>query len=122
MRRSVPILMKQRLKTYAFPKVLLMIQNFLNAYLSRMGPIIRKHQGFIDKYIGDAIMAIFPGYAENAINAAIGMMTQLSDYNIQRQHSGYVPLVIVIGVHTGPIMLGTIGESERMTKTDLLKK
>ncbi|NJO20567.1 MAG: 1-deoxy-D-xylulose-5-phosphate reductoisomerase, partial [Spirulinaceae cyanobacterium RM2_2_10] len=45
--------------------------NFLNAYLHRVGPIIRKHNGFIDKYIGDAVMALFPNSADDAVMAAI---------------------------------------------------
>lgn len=45
--------------------------NFLNSYLKRVGPVIRNHNGFIDKYIGDAIMALFPDSAQDAMNADI---------------------------------------------------
>jgi len=48
--------------------------NFLNSYLGRMGPIIRAHNGFIDKYLGDGIMALFPGGNENALKAALEML------------------------------------------------
>ena len=51
--------------------------NFLNAYLSQVSPIIRKHQGFIDKYVGDEIMALFPENAEDALKAAIAMQNEL---------------------------------------------
>ena len=44
--------------------------NFLNAFFGRMGLIIRLNEGFIDKYIGDVIMALFPGKAEYALRAA----------------------------------------------------
>jgi two-component system sensor histidine kinase ChiS len=91
--------------------------NFLNSYLSRMGPCIREHNGFIDKYIGDSIMAIFPGSVENAIDAAFEMRIQLSKYNKHREKSGYSPISIGIGLHTGQVMLGTIGEAERMDGT-----
>ena len=55
--------------------------DFLNSYLSRMGPVIRENSGFIDKYIGDAIMALFPETAENAVKASIEMMKQLNIFN-----------------------------------------
>ncbi|MCZ0904476.1 response regulator, partial [Microcoleus sp. HI-ES] len=47
--------------------------NFINSYLSRVSPVIRAHQGFIDKYIGDAIMALFPESADDAVRAAVEM-------------------------------------------------
>ncbi len=90
---------------------------FLNSYLSRMGPIIRKHGGIIDKYIGDAIMALFPVNTSSAINAAIEIRRELLDYNEQRHNFGYPPLDIGIGIHTGSIIVGTIGENERMDGT-----
>jgi two-component system sensor histidine kinase ChiS len=91
--------------------------NFLNAYLSRMGPVIRKHHGFIDKYIGDAVMAIFPRRIEDAINASIDMMKELTAYNTERTKRGENPITIGAGLHTGSVMLGTIGELERMEGT-----
>jgi class 3 adenylate cyclase len=48
--------------------------NFINAYFKRVGPIVRKNGGFIDKYIGDAIMALFPASADDAIHAALAML------------------------------------------------
>jgi two-component system sensor histidine kinase ChiS len=82
-----------------------------------MCPIIREHHGFIDKFIGDAVMAIFPGQPENALNAAVDMLSQLRLYNTHRQHSHYKSIHVGIGLHTGNVMLGTIGESERMDGT-----
>jgi len=91
--------------------------NFLNSYLSRTSPIIRKHHGFIDKYVGDAIMALFPQSADDALNAAIEMKQHLSEYNTYRQSAGYRPISIGIGLHTGRLILGTIGEEKRMDTT-----
>ncbi len=91
--------------------------NFLNSYLKRMGPIIRSHNGFIDKYLGDGIMALFPGGNENALIAAIEMLKELKEYNIHRRNINYPPIRIGIGLHRGKLMLGTIGESERMDAT-----
>ncbi|HEY9706158.1 MAG TPA: adenylate/guanylate cyclase domain-containing protein, partial [Allocoleopsis sp.] len=50
---------------------------FINSYLSRMEPIITQYRGFIDKYIGDAIMALFSGSADDAVKAGIAMLEQL---------------------------------------------
>ena len=88
--------------------------NFLNSYLRRMGPEIRANGGFIDKYIGDAIMALFPGKTDDALAAAVGMQKKLIEYNADRKKSGYVPIGIGVGVNAGKLMLGTVGEHERM--------
>ena len=91
--------------------------NFLNSYLSRMGPIVRSHGGFIDKYIGDGIMALFPGSIENALDSAIEMQKEIRIYNQQRMNFQYDSIRVGIGIHTGPMILGTIGEEERMEST-----
>ena len=91
--------------------------DFINDYLNRVGPVIRAHQGFIDKYIGDAVMALFPNTADDALQAAIAMQKQVSLYNWERQQQGDGAIAIGIGLHTGSLMLGTIGESERMEST-----
>ena len=91
--------------------------DFINEYLSQMGPIIRRHNGFIDKYIGDAIMALFPDDADRAVQAAIDMQKQVQLYNVYRQQNHLEPIAIGIGLHSGELMLGTIGEEERMEST-----
>ncbi|MFB2972675.1 ATP-binding protein [Aerosakkonema sp. BLCC-F183] len=91
--------------------------DFINSYLKRVGPVIRNHNGFIDKYIGDAIMALFPETAEDAVQAAINMQRQVTIYNSHRQKSGYPTIAIGVGLHTGNLMLGTIGEEQRMEST-----
>jgi two-component system sensor histidine kinase ChiS len=91
--------------------------NFINSYLSRVSPIIRAHNGFIDKYIGDAIMALFPESVNQAVSGAIEMQKQVILYNQHRQKQGYLPITIGIGLHTGSLMLGTIGSQERMEST-----
>ncbi len=90
---------------------------FLNSFLQRMGPVVRKHNGIIDKYIGDAIMALFSDTSEAALQAAIEMVKTLDDFNKGRKESGYAPIQIGVGVHTGSVILGTIGELERMDGT-----
>jgi PAS domain S-box-containing protein len=90
---------------------------FINAYLSRMESAIIENKGFIDKYIGDAIMALFSGNADNAVNASIVMLHQLQVYNQERVNSGYAPIKIGIGINTGNLMLGTVGGQNRMDTT-----
>jgi PAS domain S-box-containing protein len=90
---------------------------FINDYLSRMEPAIIENQGFIDKYIGDAIMALFSGSADDALKAGIAMLQQLADYNQHRANFGYVPINIGIGINTGSLMLGTVGGKNRMDGT-----
>ncbi|MBD2014214.1 AAA family ATPase [Microcoleus sp. FACHB-53] len=90
---------------------------FINSYLSRMEPAIRENQGFIDKYIGDAIMALFSGAADNALKAGIAMLHRLSEYNQNRMKWDYGSIQIGIGINTGSLMLGTVGGSNRMDGT-----
>lgn len=91
--------------------------NFLNSYLNRVSPVIRKNNGFIDKYIGDGLMALFPEEPEDALRAAIEMQKQVSLYNWHRRKQGYLPISIGIGLHTGNVMLGMIGEEKRLEGT-----
>jgi len=91
--------------------------NFLNSYLKRTGPVIRSNGGFIDKYIGDAIMALFPHSSEDAVDAALLMQASIAEYNKYRKASGYDSIEIGIGIHYGNLMLGTIGEENRMEGT-----
>ncbi|MFB2937872.1 CHASE2 domain-containing protein [Aerosakkonemataceae cyanobacterium BLCC-F154] len=90
---------------------------FINDYLSRMEPAIIHNQGFIDKYIGDAIMALFSGEADNAVKAGITMLNALDEFNQERQRSGSLPIQIGIGINTGTMMLGTVGGRSRMEST-----
>jgi adenylate cyclase len=90
---------------------------FINAYLSRMEPAITENFGFIDKYIGDAIMALFNGSADDAVKAGIAMLEQLNEYNYTRYRPDRAPLQIGIGINTGTLMLGTVGGQSRMDST-----
>lgn len=91
--------------------------NFINEYLKSISPAIAEHNGFIDKYIGDAIMALFPTTPDDALGAAIEMKTRLGKYNEIRKKNGDPEIRIGIGIHTGYLMLGTVGEEKRMDGT-----
>ena len=90
---------------------------FINDFLERMGPVIRRRGGFIDKYIGDAIMALFPGAPDDALLAAGDMLAELEKMNQARAERGATAIDIGVGIHMGSLMLGTIGEAERMEGT-----
>lgn len=90
---------------------------FINSYLSRMEPYIQQHNGFIDKFIGDAIMALFDESADDAVNAGVEMIKSLVVYNEQRATCNYRPLSIGIGINTGTLILGTVGDDTRMDST-----
>jgi class 3 adenylate cyclase len=89
---------------------------FINSYLHAMGPCVTKHNGFIDKYIGDAIMALFRT-SENALDSAIDMLDELYLYNKKRQERNYEKISIGIGIHTGRLILGIVGSEFRVQGT-----
>jgi adenylate cyclase len=94
---------------------------FLNEYLAQMQGPIDHFGGFIDKFIGDAIMALFDqegtGQAEAAVKAAIGMQRRLAEWNHERQGPPAFPIASGVGIHTGIVMLGTLGSTTRMDST-----
>ncbi|MCR9142493.1 MAG: hypothetical protein NXI24_09595 [bacterium] len=90
---------------------------FINEYLKELGPVVRDSDGFIDKYIGDSIMALFPEAPVDAVRAALLMRARLKDFNKLRAQKDLPPIGTGIGVHTGPTMLGTIGHETRMEGT-----
>lgn len=92
---------------------------FVCAFNERMGPEIRKHNGFINQYLGDAIMAIFPGNPSDALSAAIGMHRELAHLNLERSANNQPAIHIGIGMHTGPLIMGITGDSDRMDATTI---
>jgi two-component system sensor histidine kinase ChiS len=88
--------------------------NFVNSYLEKVAPIIREHGGFVIKYLGDGIMAVFPDSIEAALQAGIAKLEKVEDYNQDRRRHGYRPIQIGVCVHQGPMMVGMVGESNRI--------
>lgn len=89
---------------------------FINYYLSRMGPLVRKHNGFIDKFIGDAIMALYDS-PDDAIRSALEMQKELVHINHTLQAKGKMQMEVGIGIHSGNLMMGVVGEEERFDGT-----
>jgi adenylate cyclase len=96
----------------------------LNDYLSRMTDVIFKYDGTLDKYIGDAIMAIFgapidmPDHAQRAIRAALEMQERLAEWNSERKE-GHPALSIRIGINSGNAVAGEIGSIKKKEYTVL---
>lgn len=100
------------------------LMNFLNSYFLRMNAPIHANNGFIDKFIGDAIMALFDhptgssaDKAADAVRAALDLQKALRLYNDHRTHSGYHTIKNGIGLHIGPVVIGTVGSDDRMDTT-----
>ena len=90
---------------------------FINSYLSQMEPVVGRHHGIIDKYMGDTIMALFPQSSDDAVTGSIAMLEKLVDYNAGRRRAGYRPIQIGIGLNTGMVIIGTVGGTNRMDST-----
>lgn len=90
---------------------------FITAYLKAMEPALFHANGFIDKFIGDAIMGIFPERADDALAAAFDMFRRMTLFNQQRRKQGATPIRIGIGINTGLAMAGVIGGRQWMETT-----
>ncbi|HLO86057.1 MAG TPA: adenylate/guanylate cyclase domain-containing protein [Nostocaceae cyanobacterium] len=94
------------------------IFTFLNDYLACMGQAIDLAGGFIDKYIGDAIMALFDDEAtDGALQAAILMHQALDIFNYERSQKGLPKIAVGIGIHRGEVVMGTVGFTSRIDST-----
>ncbi|KAI9005746.1 hypothetical protein DFJ74DRAFT_712779 [Hyaloraphidium curvatum] len=99
---------------------------FVNSFFGALVPEIERHGGFVDKYIGDAIMALFPGTrgaraggAADGIAGAVAVLRALDQYNEIRLSKGRKPVHVGIGLNTGTAVVGTVGGSRRMENTVL---
>jgi class 3 adenylate cyclase len=88
--------------------------NFVNEYLKLVSPIIQKHEGFVVKFLGDGMMAIFPYGVADAVQAGIEKARAVQAFNDTLKLRGLPPISVGIGIHTGPMMVGMIGEDLRM--------
>ena len=98
-------------ETYSADKVFAMV----NKHLQLMAKIIQEHSGNIDRFVGDAIWAVFfiPGEegGKKALNAALAMIKENSEIQQQRKIAGDFGYGIGIGIHTGKVLAGVLGEN-----------
>jgi adenylate cyclase len=95
--------------------------SFLNQILERITSVVNGKGGVIDKFIGDAVLCIFeePGSAERAVACGLDMLSVVKSFNAEKNLRSDQKVKIGIGLHTGPVILGTIGSSDRMDSTVL---
>jgi adenylate cyclase len=97
--------------------------HLLNEYLTVMTDIVFKYDGTLDKYMGDAIMAIFgapldlPDHPIKACHSALEMIEELKNLNQKWIAEGKHPMDIGIGINTGPMMVGNMGSAQRFDFT-----
>jgi PAS domain S-box-containing protein len=96
------------------------VVTMLNRYLTSMVDVIKKYQGTIDEFIGDAIFVLFgaPAWqeddAQRAVACAVAMQLAMGAVNEENRKEDLPELEMGIGIHTGQVVLGNIGSAERM--------
>jgi adenylate cyclase len=99
------------------------VVQILNEYFADMTPIVFEHQGLLDKFMGDGLMALFgvplptEDAAANAVAAAIAMQRQMTGVNKDLRALGLSEIAIGIGINTGDVTVGYIGSRERTDYT-----
>lgn len=94
---------------------------WLNVFFTQMNDCIRVHHGFIDKYLGDALMVVFDRpktHAQDAVNGALMMQQKIVEFNCDRsKYNLEQPINIGIGIHTGKGIIGALGADSRIDST-----
>lgn len=90
---------------------------FINNFVSYLEPQITANNGYVDKYIGDSFMALFPESSDDAIRAGISMLRSLDIYNYERLSKYQTAVKIGIGINSGEVVMGVIGFYDRMECT-----
>ncbi|MGN7612587.1 adenylate/guanylate cyclase domain-containing protein [Magnetococcales bacterium HHB-1] len=95
----------------------------LNDYFRVMVDVLFEHQGTLDKFLGDALMALFGAPiasgndADRAVSAAVAMLTALHGLNVKRRTRRLFPIKVGVGLNTGMVIAGNIGSDKRMDYT-----
>ena len=99
------------------------VVDMLNRHFSRMVKVIQENGGVVEKFIGDAVMAVFSEYFgtsephRSAVKAAVAMRRELAGLNAEFLKEGKPSIDIGIGIHAGPVVAGNIGSADRKTFT-----
>ncbi|VEB35955.1 guanylate cyclase [Legionella sainthelensi] len=101
------------------------LMNYLSGYFQLMTDTVLIHQGILDKYIGDAIMALWNTplpdefHILHACQTAVSMIEQVNQFNIKNQNQDLPELILRIGIHSGKAIVGNVGSAERLSFTAL---
>jgi two-component system sensor histidine kinase ChiS len=87
---------------------------FLNGFFRRMTVHVARHSGVVATFTGDGFSAFFPGPPSEAFAAAVEIQGAVRAYNQERQGKRRAPIAVGVGLHTGPLMLGVIGDHDRL--------
>jgi class 3 adenylate cyclase len=99
------------------------VADLLNHHFTLLGACIERERGVVDKFIGDAVMAVWGGigglvgHADSAVRAALAIARALEDDDVARRHEGRPPIRVRIGIHSGPVVAGNIGSADRVNYT-----
>jgi len=99
------------------------VSSLLNEYFSEMEPIVSKYNGIINKFIGDAVMAVFgepiqdENHPLNAVKCGYEMLTKVAELDLKWQKEGKPVINIGVGINTGEVFIGNIGSEKRMEYT-----
>ena len=97
--------------------------SLLNTCMTKLAARVEQHKGVIDKFLGDGLMAIYgaplaqAAHAKEAIASGLSMISDIREWNIERQQQGLPPIEIGIGVHTGSVCVGNMGAQDRLNYT-----
>ncbi|HEX3465554.1 MAG TPA: adenylate/guanylate cyclase domain-containing protein [Candidatus Elarobacter sp.] len=83
-------------------------------FFARSARVVREHRGSVDRYLGDGYMALFPRCVEDALDAALALQNAVRELN--REGIG-PPIEIGVGIHTGPVTFGTVGDARHIDTT-----
>jgi adenylate cyclase len=101
------------------------LARFITEFRRRATRATQRHAGIVDKFIGDAVMAVFgvpeptPADALNALRAAMALLAEMADWNHDRCAAGLAPVHLGVGVHYGVVFAGALGDDERLEFTVL---
>jgi class 3 adenylate cyclase/CheY-like chemotaxis protein len=96
------------------------ILEFLNQHFSLLVDVIYQHEGMVKQFAGDEVMAIFgapsdqPDHAQRAVRAGLAMLSEFERWQSERAAQGLFTVGLKIGLHRGPVVVGSLGSAERM--------
>ncbi|HYP89663.1 MAG TPA: adenylate/guanylate cyclase domain-containing protein, partial [Polyangiaceae bacterium] len=87
---------------------------FLSGFFSRMTVYVARHAGVVSTFTGDGFLSFFPRHPNDALDASVAIQAAVRAYNVERAAKGRSPVAVGVGLHTGPLMLGVIGDQDRL--------